>query len=79
MRIPFLLKPPFSGFKGRREDSFISSVEIAATCLTAAGIAVPESMMGRSLTQFYEDGKERWQDVYMEARDIRAIRMNIIS
>ena len=31
--------------------------------------------MGRSLTQFYEDGeKERWQDVYMEARDIRAIR-----
>ena len=75
MRIPFLLKPPFSGFKGRREDSFISSVEIAATCLTAAGIAVPESVMGRSLTQFYEDGeKERWQDVYMEARDIRAIR-----
>ncbi len=59
MRIPFLLKPPFSGFKGRREDSFISSVEIAATCLTAAGIAVPESMMGRSLTQFYEDGPKK--------------------
>lgn len=32
-------------------------------------------MMGRSLTQFYEDGaKEIWPDVYMEARDIRAIR-----
>ena len=53
----------------------ISSVEIAATCLTAAGIAVPDTMMGRSLTQFYEDGaKEIWPDVYMEARDIRAIR-----
>ena len=75
MRIPFLLKPPFAGFKGYQEESFVSSVEIAATFLKAAKIEKPAQMMGRSLTQFYEGGeKEIWTDIYMEARDIRAVR-----
>lgn len=75
MRIPFLIKPPVADFKGYPEDSFISSVEIAATFLTAAGLPVPENISPRSLTQFYQgDGKELWEDIYMEARDIRAIR-----
>ena len=75
MRVPFLLKPPVADFKGYPEDSFISSVEIAATFLTTAGLPVPENISPRSLTQFYQgDGKELWEDIYMEARDIRAIR-----
>lgn len=76
MRIPFLLKPPAGDYQGRREDGFISSVEIAATFLTAAGLEVPSNISPRSLTQFFgpESGIQRFEDLYMEARDIRAIR-----
>ena len=74
MRIPFLLKPPIKDFKGYHEKSFVSSVEIAATFLTAGGIAVPDNMQGRSLTGFYEGVPERQDDIYMEARDLRGIR-----
>lgn len=75
MRIPFLLKPPVPEFKGYRETAFISSVEIAATFLKAAGVEIPKNVMGRSLTQFYETGgRALWPEIYMEARDIRALR-----
>ncbi len=76
MRIPFLLKPPVCGYRGWEEASFVSSVEIAATCLTAAGLDVPTNMAQRSLTWFYEGAGEslRCDEIYMEARDIRAIR-----
>lgn len=76
MRIPFLLKPPVKGFEGREEAGFVNSVEIAATCLTAAKLPIPPNMASRSLTQFYEEGREpkRYPEMYMEARDLRAIR-----
>lgn len=76
MRIPFLLKPPVMGYRGREEAALISSVEIAATCLSAADIPVPPDMAKRSLTCFYEESREaeRYGELYMEARDIRAIR-----
>ncbi|WP_281890594.1 sulfatase [Paenibacillus sp. YYML68] len=76
MRIPYFIKPPVAGFEGYREESFVSSVEVAATCLTAGGIEVPGNMSPRSLTQFFDkDGEpERWEDIYLEARDIRGIR-----
>lgn len=75
MRIPFLMKPPLKAFQGVKEDSFVSSVEIAATCLSAAGIAVPANISQRSLTEFYEShDPKRLSEIYMEARDIRAIR-----
>lgn len=76
MRIPLLVKPPVAGFAGYEERSFASSVEIAATCLTAAGAPVPSNIEQRSLTQFYDKSREpkRHSEMYMEARDIRAIR-----
>ncbi|RME63929.1 MAG: DUF4976 domain-containing protein [Caldilineae bacterium] len=76
MRVPFLIKPPIPDFRGRREDSFVSSVEVAATCLTAAQTEVPENTSRRSLTQFFDGSSEPvlWDDVYLEARDIRGIR-----
>lgn len=75
VRIPFLLKPPAAGYPGRTEASFVSSVEIAATCLTAAGLAVPANMQQRSLTDFYTRPRpERWSEVYFEARDLRGLR-----
>lgn len=76
MRIPFLMKPPIAGYKGYEERSLISSVQVAATCLQTAGIPVPSNMPERSLTQFYENGDKvvRATEVYMDIRDIRAIR-----
>lgn len=76
MRIPFLLKPPVPGFLGREETALVNSVEIAATCLTAAGIPVPSNMSGRSLTCFYDGTRlpAGEDEMYMEARDIRAVR-----
>lgn len=76
LRIPFLLKPPVGDYEGYEEPSFVSSVQIAATCLTAAGLPVPSDIQGRSLTRFYDrpDRPEKEEIIYMEARDIRVIR-----
>lgn len=75
MRIPLLLKPPVAGFEGREERSFVSSVELAATFLAAAGLPAPPNISQRSLTAFYsQPAPERWKDIYFEAQDIRALR-----
>lgn len=75
MRVPFLLKPPVADFKGYPEDSFISSVGNRSHLPDDGRPAGAENISPRSLTQFYQgDGKELWEDIYMEARDIRAIR-----
>ncbi|MCC9076037.1 sulfatase-like hydrolase/transferase [Litorilinea aerophila] len=77
MRIPFLIKPPIQGFRGYQENSFVSSVEVAATCLATAGCEVPPDISRRSLTQFFNqtEAPVRWDEIYMEARDIRGIRV----
>ncbi|WZL82323.1 sulfatase-like hydrolase/transferase [Vallitaleaceae bacterium 9-2] len=76
LRIPFLMKPPIKDFAGYEEKSFISSVEIAATCLKAAEIPIPKNISTRSLTSFYTEPQtvKRWSRIYLEARDIRSIR-----
>ncbi len=76
LRIPFLMKPPVKDFVGYEEKSFVSSVEIAATCLEAAALPIPENISKRSLTSFYTDPEtvHRWSTMYFEARDIRSIR-----
>lgn len=74
MRIPLLVKPPIKRYEGYHENSFVSSAEIAATFLTAAGIEVPDNMQKRSLTGFYMGSPDRQDDIYMEARDLRGIR-----
>lgn len=76
MRIPFLLKPPIKNYKGYDENALVSSVEIASTCLTVSNLEIPKNISQRSLTQFYDDKieKEIWTDLFMEARDIKAIR-----
>ena len=63
-------------YAGSVEPSLVSSVEIAATFLTAAGLPVPPKISPRSLTQFYgpEGERELWGELYAEARDIRSIR-----
>lgn len=74
--IPFLVKPPVPGFPGKRESSLISSVDIAATCLAAAGISPPRDMASRDLSPYWAtaaDLDDR-EAVYMEAAGIRGLR-----
>ncbi|MFI2856305.1 sulfatase [Paenibacillus sp. JSM ZJ436] len=76
MRVPFLIKPPVSGFTGRTEEAFVSNLDIAATCLSAAGAQVPGNMDSVDLSPFWKPGAEKpvKDTVYLEAGDLRAVR-----
>jgi arylsulfatase len=76
MRVPFIVKPPGSGFAGRTEEAFVSNLDIAATCLRAAGAEVPERMDSVDLNPFWErpPAAPRRETMYMEAGDLRAVR-----
>ncbi len=76
MRIPFIIKPPKGGARGKVESSLISAIDIAATSLTVAGAEVPEHMASRDLSHYWshaEDLDDR-DELYMEAAGIRCLR-----
>lgn len=76
MRIPFVVKPPQGGAAGKHESSLVSSVDIAATCLTAAGADIPPDMVSRDLSAYWQnsDDLDDRKQLYMEAGGIRCIR-----
>ena len=76
MRIPFLAKPPIAGYKARRESALVCSVDIAATCISAAGGTVPDYVASRDLSIYWESSSDvdDRDDVYMEAGGIHCIR-----
>ncbi|MDP0489954.1 MAG: sulfatase-like hydrolase/transferase [Verrucomicrobiota bacterium JB023] len=56
--------------RGRREEALISSVDIAPTILSLAGLTPPASMQGESFRQILDQTQDRpqWQDgVFMES------------
>lgn len=78
IRIPLIVRWPTGLTKGERRKDLVSHIDIAATSLQLAGIAIPETMQGKGL--FGEDFQPR-EFVYA-ARDrcdetvdlIRAVR-----
>ena len=58
MRIPFAIKPPKGGVRGKVETSLISAIDIAATCLTVAGADVPEHMASRDLSHYWSHAED---------------------
>lgn len=76
MRVPLLIKPSIDGFKGWKEDAFVSNVDVAATCLQAAGLDVPTNMASRDLSPYWKnpDAVARSQVAYMEAGGLRGLR-----
>ncbi|HPN85324.1 MAG TPA: sulfatase-like hydrolase/transferase, partial [Victivallales bacterium] len=75
MRVPFLIKPPVAGFKGRRDESFISNVDIAATCLSVAGMEKPDDMSSVDLSSHWiSSNPENREFSYCEAAQMRSIR-----
>jgi arylsulfatase len=78
MRIPMLAKPPVAGFQSRREDAFVQNFDIAATSLTAAGVAIPVDMTSRDLSPFWTGKGEaaRRKFCFMDAQGIQGVRDN---
>jgi len=76
MRIPFIAKPPSCQVRGKRESSLVSSVDIAATCLAAAGAEIPGDMASRDLSPYWRGHADRddRELLYFEAGGIRGLR-----
>ncbi|CAA6679920.1 MULTISPECIES: sulfatase-like hydrolase/transferase [unclassified Lentimonas] len=56
--------------RGRRESALMSSVDVAPTIVSYAGLEIPDSMQGRDLTPVIEQTQdlEQWRDaVYIES------------
>jgi N-sulfoglucosamine sulfohydrolase len=54
-KVPFLVKWPGKIDKGITSDALISSIDIVPTILDAAGLAIPESIGGKSLFPVFND------------------------
>lgn len=82
MRIPFIVKPHRTGgasgmvTRQRIESSMVNLVDIAPTCLAAAGITQPMHMPGTDLSRYWESDRDLSDRnrIYMEAGGIRALR-----
>ena len=61
-RIPFLVRWPEKIRKGQKYDDFVSTVDILPTCLTAAGVSLPDPLAGKALDPFYQGGPTDWRD-----------------
>lgn len=49
LRVPLIVKPPQGGSQGVVSEALVSSLDIAPTILTAVGIPVPQTMIGKPL------------------------------
>ena len=78
MRIPLIVKPAagVGQYSRKMESSLISSIDIAPTCLAAAGLEIPAEMAGRDLSRYWQnpDDLDDREDLYMEAAGIRCLR-----
>jgi len=77
IRVPMAMQGPgFNG--GGRIDELISTVDIPATLLDAAGIAIPEHMQGRSALPLVRGESDGWpEELFLqisEAQVRRAVR-----
>lgn len=76
MRVPFIVKPPVPEFVGSQSEGLVSTVDIAATFLTATDQPLPPELDGRPLQASWDphfQGPEARECVYMEAQELRAL------
>jgi len=62
MRVPMLLQCPELFGRGKKLNEVVANIDIAPTCLTAAGVKVPDSMQGRSFLDLAQGKKTEWRD-----------------
>ena len=49
MHVPFILKAPFPGFRGRRVESQVRTIDLMPTVLELLGVEIPAPVQGQSL------------------------------
>lgn len=74
MHVPLFVKPPIKDYKGSVNEDPVINIDIASTCLTAAGAQVPSRLANYPYTTYWTDDQPKVRDyLYMEARDMRGI------
>jgi arylsulfatase A-like enzyme len=64
MRIPFLVRYPKSGGKGKAVDGMVLNIDLAPTLLDFADVAVPKEMQGRSWRPLLEGRAVDWRKAF---------------
>lgn len=74
MRVPLFVKPPIKNFKGFDVDDYVLNIDIAATCLEAAGGEVDKGMSNYAYTDYWrnKDAVKTREYLYLEASGMKA-------
>ncbi len=71
IRVPLMIYDPRQSAveRGKTFDEMVLNVDVTPTILDLAGVNVPESYHGQSLTAFYDQSPEHWRSsVFLEHR-----------
>lgn len=73
MRVPLFVKPPVSGFAGKKIQDRVLNLDIASTCLDAAGIPIDPLLSNYPYTGYWDVTKpnKKREYLYFEAGRIR--------
>ena len=76
MRVPLLVKPPVADFAGRSCDELVSLVDLASTCLRAAGVPSPPEMSGGNFLAPLQENVPypRRDHLFFEAGSLKGVR-----
>ncbi len=64
LRIPFLVRYPRLGVKGKTIDAMVLNIDLAPTILDFAGVVVPPEMQGRSMRPLLEGKPVDWRKAW---------------
>jgi arylsulfatase A-like enzyme len=64
LRIPFLVRYPKLGTKGKVVDEMVLNIDLAPTLLDFAGIAIPKEMQGQSWRPLVEGKPAEWRKAW---------------
>jgi arylsulfatase A-like enzyme len=64
MRIPFLVRYPRLGVKGKTVDEMVLNIDVATTLLDFAGLTVPSEMQGRSWRPLLTGNRGEWRQAF---------------
>ncbi|MBO6576921.1 MAG: sulfatase [Rhodothermales bacterium] len=70
LRTPFIARWPGTIAPGSVSDALVSNVDFAPTFLSAAGVAIPEAMHGRSLLPVFEAAESGGQQPNLQAMEL---------
>jgi len=64
LRIPFIVYDPRSKAKGVVSDEMVLNIDVAPTLLDLAGVSVPETMDGKSMSSLINGKKTDWRKYF---------------